>query len=280
MAVVKDPFGGSGLRNLGQTVGNNVRSGIPNHGNLGSLIDRGVTKAATVANQTRQPSAPATGSVGASGYSALQNAYGAQQGNYLAALTQAIQAQQAAREEAIAAANAALDKSAGLARDRYKTSKKEIAGNYQDLKNQASVNNFKAKRNQREALADRGALGSGSAMQENIRLAANFNNGMNKIGSQENMAYENLLNNLNQYLAQIDQQKAANMASGLNGYNNALSSLINASFSGYTPDQGYADLAASLMNSGAPGTQMNAVQGQNAVLGNNLYDILLRQYGM
>ena len=210
-----------------------------------------------------------------SGINALQSAYLAQQNNMMSALMSALQAQQAAREQAVNAANAALDKQAGLARDRYNTSKSQLANDYQNLKNQASVQNFRARRTQREALADRGALNTGAGMQENIRLASNFNNNMNRINTQEQSARENLLNNLNQILAQYDMQKANNMVAGLNGYNNNLASLINAAYSGYTPDAGYYGLAQQFAN----GQGYTPVQSNNAI-GTSLYDTLLRQYGM
>lgn len=244
---------------------------------VGNLVNTGVNK--VINTPAPKPSAPSQGNIGSTAYGALQQASYAPQFDPMNALADALRAQQEAREQAISAANAALDKSAGLARDRYKTSKKEIGSNYQDLKNQASVQNFRARRTQREALADRGALGSGSAMQENIRLASNFNNNMNKIGSQESLAYENLLNNLNQYLAQIDQQKANNMLNGINGYSNNLASLINASFSGYQPSQGYYNLANSLMSNSLGASPLSLVQSNNAI-GSNLYDTLLRQYNM
>ena len=271
--------GGMGMGwNPKQTITNS----LPNKAS--SLINAGVGKAYNSAvkasnNTTTNTSKPSGstgggGGVGA-GINALQSAYLAQQNNMMSALMSALQAQQDARNQAIAAANAALDKQAGYMTDRYNTSKQELQNDYQSLRNQASVNNFKARRAMRESQADRGAFDSGAGMQENIRLGANFGNIMNKIGLQENTARQNLLNNLNQLLAQIDMQKANNMVSGINGYGNNLASLINAAYSGYTPDAGYLGLAQQFAN----GQGYTPVQSNNAI-GTSLYDTLLRQYGI
>ena len=211
---------------------------------------------------------------GGAGGGAASGGYGV---NGQDAMLAALQAQIDARNAAIDAANAALDRSADVARDRYNSSRKEVARNYQDLRNQASVQNFRARRTQREALADRGALNSGAGMQENIRLASNFNNNMNRIGSQENSAYEELLNNLNQYLADIEAQKAANMASGLNDFTSTISGLVNNMFTGYTPSQGYYDLASSL--AGPTMLQNNVAQSDNAASrsARSIFDLLLGQ---
>jgi hypothetical protein len=185
----------------------------------------------------------------------------------------------AQRQAAISAANAALDEQAALARARYKSSKKEINRNYQDLRNQNSVNNFKARRYMRESLADRGALNSGPGMQENLQLSSNYNNGLNKINTQEQSALETLRNNLSQYLAQIDMQKAANMASGMDNYMNLVSQLGN--FAGYTAGDEYNALAQSIGAGNAAQTATPVAQ-QGVAAGlttDDLYNTLLRQWG-
>ena len=195
----------------------------------------------------------------------------------LEALRLAIEAQKRARQNAIDAANAALDKQGQLARDRYNASRTQVGQDYQDLKNQAAINNFKARRAQREALADRGAFDSGLGMQENVALASNYNNNLNKINMQEQNQYATLLNNLNSYLAQIDTQKANNQNSTLDNYNNVISSLINAAYSGYTPDSGYLSLAQALAGTPTVATPSSVASTSNAGLASNdLYDILLR----
>lgn len=195
----------------------------------------------------------------------------------LEAIRLAIEAQKRARQNAIDAANAALDKQGQLARDRYAASKAQVAQDYQDLKNQNSINQFKAQKATREAQADRGAFDSGLGMQENLALSANYNNNLNKIGMQEQNQYANLLNNLNSYLAQIDTQKANNQNSTLDNYNNVIASLINASYSGYTPDSGYLALAQSLAGTPTVATPSNvASTAQAGLASNDLYDILLR----
>lgn len=195
----------------------------------------------------------------------------------LEAIRLAIEAQKRARQNAIDAANAALDKQAQLARDRYAASKAQVAQDYQDLKNQNSINQFKAQKATREAQADRGAFGSGLGMQENLALSANYNNNLNKINMQEQNQYANLLNNLNSYQAQIDTQKANNQNSTLDNYNNVISSLINAAYSGYTPDSGYLALAQSLAGTPTVATPTNvASTAQAGLASNDLYDILLR----
>lgn len=273
---------------IGGMGGSSQKAGIPTWGgsltsNAGSLLSKGVNNVITktapaisnaVANRNNSGGIGSGGGLG-TGINALQSAYLAQQNNMMSALMSALQAQQDARNQAIAAANAALDKQAGYMTDRYNTSKQELQNDYQNLRNQASVNNFKARRAMRESQADRGAFDSGAGMQENIRLGANFGNIMNKIGLQENTARQNLLNNLNQLLAQIDMQKANNMVSGINGYGNNLASLINAAYSGYTPDAGYLGLAQQFAN----GQGYTPVQSNNAI-GTSLYDTLLRQYGI
>ena len=194
----------------------------------------------------------------------------------LEALRLAIEAQKKARQDAIDAANAALDKQGQNARDQYNASRVDIGNNFQDLRNQLSVQRAKAKKAQREALADRGAFNSGNGMQENLMLSANFNNNMNRINREETSAYNTLLNNLNNYLGQINLQKANNQNSTLENFNNVISSLINAEYSGYTPDAGYLELAKAIAGN-TPTVAVSpttVAQSSAAGIANDLYNTL------
>jgi hypothetical protein len=194
----------------------------------------------------------------------------------LEALRLAIEAQKKARQDAIDAANAALDKQGQNARDQYNASRVDVGNNYQDLRNQLAVQNFKARRAQREAQADRGAFNSGNGMQENLMLSSNYNNNMNRINREETSAYNTLLNNLNNYLGQINLPKANNQNSTLENFNNVISSLINAEYSGYTPDAGYLALAQSIAGN-TPTVAVSpttVAQTSAAGIANDLYNTL------
>lgn len=154
----------------------------------------------------------------------------------LAALAAALQAQKQARLDAINAANAALDKQAEAMRNKYATSLNAIGQDYQNLRNQAEVNRYRAQYNQREALANRGALDSGASRQENMVMNNNYNNNLNTINLQEAQERANVQNAINEMLANVEQQKAQNMQNGLADYTSALQNLINAQYSGYTPE--------------------------------------------
>lgn len=154
----------------------------------------------------------------------------------LAALAAALQAQKQARIDAINAANAALDKQAEAMRGKYDQSLATLGADYQKLRNQAEVNRYRAMYNQREALANRGALGSGAGRQENMTLSNNYNNNLNAISLQEAAERQNIQNAINEMYANVEQQKAQNMTNGLSDYSAALQNLINAQYSGYSPD--------------------------------------------
>ena len=194
----------------------------------------------------------------------------------LEALRLAIEAQKKARQDAIDAANAALDAQGQNARNQYNASRVDVGNNYQDLRNQLAVQNFKARRAQREAQADRGAFNSGNGMQENLMLSSNYNNNMNRINREEASAYNTLLNNLNNYLGQINLQKANNQNSTLENFNNVISSLINAEYSGYTPDAGYLALAQSIAGNTptVAASPTTVAQTSAAGIANDLYNTL------
>lgn len=196
-----------------------------------------------------------------------------------AALMAALEAQRAAREQAIKAANAALDKQWGVAQGRYNESLAKMMADMQDLRNRASVQNFKAGKAQREALADRGAFNSGLGMQEKLGLSANLANQLNRINTEQANSKTSMDNNLANIGAQIEMQKANNLASTLNNYTDQVSSLITALFSNYAPSQNYYNMLSSLGGAGTTGLN-NIVSNTAAGLNSNtgLYDTLLR-YG-
>lgn len=154
----------------------------------------------------------------------------------LAALAAALQAQKQARIDAINAANAALDKQAEAMRGKYDQSLTAIGNDYQNLRNQAEVNRYRAQFNQREALANRGALDSGAGRQETMTMNNNYNNNLNSINLQEAAERAQIQNAMNEMYADVENQKAQNMTNGLSDYSSALQNLINAQYSGYTPE--------------------------------------------
>ena len=238
-----------------------------------NLINKGVQNVANLANTYGLSSSGATTGSGSSGGGAVnasvQPTYDSS--STLAAL---IAAKQAARQKAIDAANSALDDQARIAGERYNASREQIENDHQDLRNKASVQNFKSGKYQREALANRGALNSGMGLQERLQLSSNLNNMLNKINTQAQSAYDTLKNNYDSYVNQINMQKAMNMASGLDDYGNIVSSMISGAFNGYQPSEGYTALLQALTGGGNNGIS-NVVQSNNGV-GNSLYDTLLR----
>ena len=196
-----------------------------------------------------------------------------------AALMAALEAQRQAREQAVNAANAALEKQRGVAQSRYDASVAQLANDIQDLRNRASVQNFKAKRSLRESQADRGAFNSGLGMQENLGLNSRYTNNLNRIDTEERNSKTNMWNNLQNIFSQIDMQKAQNLASTINNYTDQVSSLITALFSNYAPSANYNSMLASLGGAGTTGLN-NIVNNTAAGLNSNtgLYDTLLR-YG-
>lgn len=173
---------------------------------------------------------------GGSGGGAAGTADVAGTGDNLAALAAALQAQKQARIDAINAANAALDKQAEAMRGRYDASLATIGQDYQKLRNQAEVNRYRAMFNQREALANRGALDSGAGRQETMAMNNNYNNNLNTISLQEAAERAAVQNAINEMYASVENQKAQNMTNGLSDYSSALQNLINAQYSGYTPE--------------------------------------------
>lgn len=178
-----------------------------------------------------------------------------------AAQAAALKAAMQARADAVNAANSALDQQGKALEGKYNTSLKQAQGDYQTLRNQNDVNYMRALYNQREALANRGALNSGTGRYENLVTGNAYNNTLNKINSQEMAERQNIQDSIASMWANIAQQKAANNNTTLDNYTSALQNIINANYSGYSPTgSDYYQQALSTMN-GAFATPNNANGG-------------------
>lgn len=178
-----------------------------------------------------------------------------------AAQAAALKAAMQARTDAVNAANSALDQQGKALEGKYNTSLKQAQGDYQTLRNQNDVNYMRALYNQREALANRGALNSGTGRYENLVTGNAYNNTLNKINSQEMAERQNIQDSIASMWANIAQQKAANNNTTLDNYTSALQNIINANYSGYSPTgSDYYQQALSTMN-GAFATPTNANGG-------------------
>lgn len=173
----------------------------------------------------------------------------------------ALKAAMQARTDAVNAANSALDQQGKALEGKYNTSLKQAQGDYQTLRNQNDVNYMRALYNQREALANRGALNSGTGRYENLVTGNAYNNTLNKINSQEMAERQSIQDNIASMWANIAQQKAANNNTTLDNYTSALQNIINANYSGYSPTgSDYYQQALNTMN-GAFATPTNANGG-------------------
>lgn len=178
-----------------------------------------------------------------------------------AAQAAALKAAMQARTDAVNAANSALDQQGKALEGKYNTSLKQAQGDYQTLRNQNDVNYMRALYNQREALANRGALNSGTGRYENLVTGNAYNNTLNKINSQEMAERQNIQDSIANMWASIAQQKAANNNTTLDNYTSALQNIINANYSGYSPTgSDYYQKALNTMN-GAFATPTNANSG-------------------
>ena len=200
--------------------------------------------------------------------------------NNLAALAAALQAQKQARLDAINAANSALDQQAEAMRGRYANSLLALGNDYQQLRNQAEANRYRAMYNQREALANRGALDSGAGRQETLAMNTGYNNNLNRINLQEAAERASVQNAIDQMYANVAQQKATNMSEGLNDYNSALQNLINAEYSGYTPESStYYQQALAALGATTPTAQATATPARQQNVNDNAYLRYLRAMG-
>lgn len=178
-----------------------------------------------------------------------------------AAQAAALKAAMQARTDAVNAANSALDQQGKALEGKYNTSLQQAQGDYQTLRNQNDVNYMRALYNQREALANRGALNSGTGRYENLVTGNAYNNTLNKINSQEMSERQSIQDNIANMWANIAQQKAANNNTTLDNYTTALQNIINSNYSGYSPSgSDYYQQALNTMN-GAFATPTNANGG-------------------
>lgn len=178
-----------------------------------------------------------------------------------AAQAAALKAAMQARTDAVNAANSALDQQGKALEGKYNTSLQQAQGDYQTLRNQNDVNYMRALYNQREALANRGALNSGTGRYENLVTGNAYNNTLNKINSQEMAERQSIQDNIANMWANIAQQKAANNNTTLDNYTTALQNIINSNYSGYSPSgSDYYQQALNTMN-GAFATPTNANGG-------------------
>lgn len=178
-----------------------------------------------------------------------------------AAQAAALKAAMQARTDAVNAANSALDQQGKALEGKYNTSLQQAQGDYQTLRNQNDVNYMRALYNQREALANRGALNSGAGRYENLVTGNAYNNTLNKINSQEMAERQSIQDNIANMWANIAQQKAANNNTTLDNYTTALQNIINSNYSGYSPTgSDYYQQALNTMN-GAFATPTNANGG-------------------
>ena len=198
-----------------------------------------------------------------------------------AAQAAALKAAMQARTDAVNAANSALDQQGKALEGKYNTSLKQAQGDYQTLRNQNDVNYMRALYNQREALANRGALNSGTGRYENLVTGNAYNNTLNKINSQEMAERQNIQDSIASMWANIAQQKAANNNTTLDNYTSALQNIINSNYSGYSPTgSDYYQQALSTMNgafatptSANVGTTKDGVSAYARLLASLGYDI-------
>lgn len=178
--------------------------------------------------------------------------------DYIAAL-------QAARADAIAKANAAVDEQTSAAEGRYRNQLTDIRKDYQDLRNQSEVNRYKAIRKQREALANQGRLDGGAGRMENTVLRNNFDNNLNEINLKEASEKRQVESAINELYAQAAALKAQNEMATLTNFGDALMyGMQNNPSYAYNPaTSDYYNAASNLANTSY--TPINAVSdGQTA----------------
>ena len=199
-----------------------------------------------------------------------------------AAQAAALKAAQQARLDAVNAANSALDQQGKSLEEKYNNQLSSSANDYQTLRNQNDVNYMKALYNQREALANRGALNSGTGRYENLVTGNSYNKTLDSINSQEQSERQNIQNNISSMWANIAQQKASNNNTTLENYTNALQNIINSTYSGYSPENSdYYNNALNTLNSAfstgstntANSTTKNGVSAYARLLASLGYDI-------
>lgn len=245
----------------------------------------------TYKNTPYTPTTP-TNTGGTSNSSYSSSSYAAQQAaeaqaqreaaEKAAAQAAALKAAQQARLDAVNAANSALDQQGKALEEKYNNQLSSSANDYQTLRNQNDVNYIKALYNQREALANRGALNSGTGRYENLVTGNSYNKTLDSINSQEQSERQNIQNNISSMWANIAQQKASNNNTTLENYTNALQNIINSTYSGYSPENSdYYNNALNTLNSAfstdstniANSTTKNGVSAYARLLASLGYDI-------
>lgn len=202
------------------------------------------------------------GSTGNYGYSGYSDTGVAVQSNPMADYIAALQA---ARADAIAKANAAVDAQTSAAEGRYRNQLIDIGKDYQDLRNQSEVNRYKAIRRQMEALANQGRLDGGAGRMENTVLRNNFDNNLNEINLKEASEKRQVESAINELYAQAAALKAQNEMATLTNFGDALmyGMQSNPSYAYNPSTSDYYTAASNLANTSY--TPINAVSdGQTA----------------
>lgn len=162
---------------------------------------------------------------------------------------------QAARDEAISKANAAVDAQISAAEGKYRNQLTDIGNDYTDLRNQSEVNRYKAIKKQRESLANQGRLDGGAGRMENTVMNNNFDNNLNKINLQEASERRQIEQAIAELYAQGAALKAQNEMASLSNYGDMLMyGLQNQPTYSYNPATSDYYNAAS----GLAGTQLNS----------------------
>jgi len=133
----------------------------------------------------------------------------------------------AARQQAIANANAALDQQGKASEQSYKNQIDQARQDYQKLKNQSELNKYKSLRSLRETQANRGLLNSGAGRQENLNVNATYGNALNEIGVQEQNEISRIQQAITQMWADIAARKAQNEAMVSSDFTSGLISALS-----------------------------------------------------
>ena len=146
-----------------------------------------------------------------------------------------LSAAMAARQEAMARANAALDQQGKAIEQRYNNQLNQVGEDYQKLRNQSELNKYKALRNLRETQANRGLLNSGAGRQESLNLNTTYGNNLNEIGLAEQNERAQIQQAINEMWANIAAQKAANEANITGDFTSSLISALSNGLYSYSP---------------------------------------------
>lgn len=132
-----------------------------------------------------------------------------------------------ARRQAIANANAALNKQGQAAEQSYKNQMDQARQDYQKLRNQSELNKYKSLRSLRETQANRGLLNSGAGRQENLNVNATYGNALNEIGIQEQNELSRIQQAITQMWADIAARQAQNEAMVSSDFTSGLISALS-----------------------------------------------------